>query len=710
MKTTLEIFLGALLAIVNASLGWTLYGFLPLGSALSATWIEILFASLLLAFVGYLLLALLELSPAGRWLALWFLTLIAGLLTYYAGGASRLLPWAITLGLIGILAHPLETTEKVFVALCIWAWAIGGMYMFWGLLPAEIFPLFFDDGWVPLALSTAFLLLAEISRWRDASLQPQEKLESPQVAEETKPAQTAKLGALDDDTRDHHSEATSLTDVVDAEAMRSILDPVVFFMSRNFKAYTSLGFVADPTGNTFELNAFYSRGGKIKANTTIEWGKGLLGEVASKGKGFFSGELKRYGAELDYYKSGSEEINSIMAIPIQRPGEKRVEGLLVVDSDRVRAFDDQNKELLKRFGQIALAMLVNARLTQQVKNQADWADTLYEVSQKLNQSLGNREIFQILTETLKILFVSDRMLVCTYNAQSAKGLSWQVHPAEAGQKPVRDEFSLSDEQSLYAKVFRTGKDLLVTNFRTDRHWHRLSDGDSATQRPAELLLSPLLDDKGAVLAVVGLESMASGVYTARELQRVNTLMANFSIALVKARMMDELERLATIDGLTGIANHRKLQETLDEEMRRVDRYRGQMAFFLLDIDHFKKFNDTYGHPLGDKVLKCVAEAIQASIRSTDMCARYGGEEFAVVMLHASLEKALALGERIRRAIEGKVLIHEGKELHVTVSLGCALYPSDALDKKEWIDKADKAMYVSKEAGRNRLTMHNLNVS
>ena len=168
-------------------------------------------------------------------------------------------------------------------------------------------------------------------------------------------------------------------------------------------------------------------------------------------------------------------------------------------------------------------------------------------------------------------------------------------------------------------------------------------------------------------------------------------------------MYTEMEKLATIDGLTQIANHRKFQDILTQELERSQRYNSPLTLLLLDIDHFKKFNDTYGHPVGDLVLQQVAKALQGSIRTTDYCARYGGEEFVVVLIQADEIQSRVLAERIRAAVENLQIPNENQVLRVTVSIGSATCPSDAGTKQELIDNADKAMYFSKQGGRNRVS-------
>lgn len=166
----------------------------------------------------------------------------------------------------------------------------------------------------------------------------------------------------------------------------------------------------------------------------------------------------------------------------------------------------------------------------------------------------------------------------------------------------------------------------------------------------------------------------------------------------------ELSRKATIDGLTNLFNHDYFQSILRQEMSGVHRYQKDLSLLLIDIDHFKRFNDTWGHQLGDKVLREVADLIRQTCRDGDTAARYGGEEMAVILPGASLDDARIVGERIRKAIETHNITANGEQIHITVSLGLAVADHSVTDGAALIKKADMALYQSKANGRNQLTV------
>ncbi|MBW1858492.1 MAG: diguanylate cyclase [Deltaproteobacteria bacterium] len=167
-----------------------------------------------------------------------------------------------------------------------------------------------------------------------------------------------------------------------------------------------------------------------------------------------------------------------------------------------------------------------------------------------------------------------------------------------------------------------------------------------------------------------------------------------------------LQEMANRDGLTGLYNHRYFHEQLSQDFLRARRYHETISCVLLDIDFFKKFNDTYGHQTGDVVLRALAEVIERSIRESDLAARYGGEEFALIMYHTDKAAAIEAAERLRHMVESHEVKDNGNVLQVTISVGVATFPHETIhDAKELIEFADQALYKAKDNGRNRVEAH-----
>ncbi len=173
-------------------------------------------------------------------------------------------------------------------------------------------------------------------------------------------------------------------------------------------------------------------------------------------------------------------------------------------------------------------------------------------------------------------------------------------------------------------------------------------------------------------------------------------------AIERYLLMDEANKksyyydLSILDGLTGVYNHRYLHEVLDREIARARRYPQHMSLMMVDVDNFKKYNDTNGHMAGDELLRAMTNLFVRSIRNLDMVFRYGGEEFVILMIETDKKGASLAADRILNLVR--------LSLPTTVSMGIADYPSDATEKNILIDKADKALYQAKTTGKNKICM------
>jgi len=168
-----------------------------------------------------------------------------------------------------------------------------------------------------------------------------------------------------------------------------------------------------------------------------------------------------------------------------------------------------------------------------------------------------------------------------------------------------------------------------------------------------------------------------------------------------------LEYESTTDSLMGIYNRRFLEKRLHEEFFRSKRYDFPMSLLMIDIDRFKRVNDRFGHPVGDIVLKRLAELIVTTVRESDVVSRYGGEELLLILPHTKGDNAHLLAERLRFAIENTVLVKEGEadlkdDLQVTVSIGVSTLAAELTSSQQLVKQADKALYLAKDLGRNRV--------
>ena len=207
--------------------------------------------------------------------------------------------------------------------------------------------------------------------------------------------------------------------------------------------------------------------------------------------------------------------------------------------------------------------------------------------------------------------------------------------------------------------------------------------------------------------VIGILVIASATYrelTETELERLQGIGNQSSLSLQNALLHEELERLSVTDRLTELYNHGYFHQRLDEEIGRASRFSHPLSLIMLDIDDFKEFNDTYGHPRGDAVLRRVADIIRENLREIDVAARYGGEEFVIVLPETDATGAHYVAERVRESVESSAFETSdgGGSVSKSVSVGIATFPVNAESATLLVDAADRAMYDAKHSGKNQV--------
>lgn len=258
------------------------------------------------------------------------------------------------------------------------------------------------------------------------------------------------------------------------------------------------------------------------------------------------------------------------------------------------------------------------------------------------------------------------------------------------------------KETLLAHAFRSScpsrADLCTKFLRPGRQ------GDGAADMPDKntLLCLPLVCGQER-LGILLLQTAVDKYLGRDQALALDSALRHFSLTLKNARRFKKLQMHADYDALTQVHSRRHFESRMEEEVRRFTRYGEPLSMIMVDIDHFKAVNDTFGHHVGDLVLREVAAVLAASIRNTDYCARYGGEEFVVILPHTDGHKAHSLAERMRRRIaRHAITTDKAGPLHVTASLGVAsLADGDDADRHTLLCNADSALYTAKSNGRNQ---------
>lgn len=220
---------------------------------------------------------------------------------------------------------------------------------------------------------------------------------------------------------------------------------------------------------------------------------------------------------------------------------------------------------------------------------------------------------------------------------------------------------------------------------------------------------PLIVDSRAYGAIVAYNHFDK--ITKKEIEYLEEIKQQAQITLSKAKSYVEVLEYATIDALTGYNNRHQFEKRLKETTAAAKRQNQPLCCIMSDIDFFKKVNDTYGHAVGDCVLKTVAKTIKKELREEDIASRYGGEEFIFLLPHTKLEEAVVVAERLRNQVEKKKInieeynIKDTKEISVTISIGVSEYNKNDKEPQTLYQKADAALYKAKENGRNRVIIY-----
>lgn len=334
---------------------------------------------------------------------------------------------------------------------------------------------------------------------------------------------------------------------------------------------------------------------------------------------------------------------------------------------------------------------------------------------------GGRLIDEFIENT-RHLVLSDRTRVWLYNEADTLLECVRETPQKRTQPSLGTVRRIGEE--LVGRVAERQTAMIVPDARRDaRHaYYNLSDQQKANLGPVAQLIVPLVANND-ILGVIELERRQWGAFGAADRDRIQCLATLVAMGLANIRCHQDVVQLAVTDGLTGLYNKRHLMSILNDEIRRAERYGHTLSILMMDVDGFKSYNDTYGHPQGDQLLSQLAKIIEDSIRASDHAGRYGGEEFIVIMPETGKQAASMTAERIRQRIEatpfpGRSRVSGGLPetfadcfpetseswIHKTISIGVANFPGDASDAATLVGLADNALYQAKHRGRNRVVV------
>jgi diguanylate cyclase (GGDEF)-like protein len=479
------------------------------------------------------------------------------------------------------------------------------------------------------------------------------------------------------------------------EALRRI----VGVARKALQAHGVFYFDVDRSRDSAYLRAHDGPPGLVVADVRLPLASDPFAFVLDRNTAFYATDFKRLLWALPYYR-GEVKVGSLVAVPV-RTGDV-IAGVLVADRLEIQSFTGSEPDMLAAFATLAADAILQARASLSREEADVEFKAVYPLSQKLATLSREPEVRDLLLRSAKNLVALEGAAVVITDDQLSRYVVTESFGWMADYQ--RREVGLS-EKTWAAWVLRSAEDPYLLDDLAG-HEERmpvlvLDEGGGGGR--AESLLTVPLRARNRTLGALVLAGRRGTIDSAS--QRVLAILANQAAATLSLiRDKEKQTELAVRDGLTGLYNRRAFNDLLSQAVAREERQGGRFGLLLLDLDHFKKLNDTYGHPAGDAALKSAAEVLKRHLRKGDLAARYGGEEFVAILPASDETGATHLAERVREAVQGNRLVFEGAKIHMTASFGLAVWPRDAKDPEGLLAAADRALYAAKQAGRNRVVV------
>lgn len=398
---------------------------------------------------------------------------------------------------------------------------------------------------------------------------------------------------------------------------------------------------------------------------------------------------------------------------------RRKSGSTLIEEQTIAPVRDSSGQIIHYIA-IKQDITERKRAEEALSKRSDQIATLNRVMRSLSSTLDLSKVLDMILHEIRQVIPYDSASIWLCKGDSLEIIA--VHGYPDPEVLIGTSFDLSSKDNPNTQVIRTRMPLIEGDASST--YSSFHDGVHARYKNLGWMGVPMIiGDR--VIGMLAFDKNVPNFYTQEQSQFALAFAAQAAITIENARLYSdaqkeltekieaegkllklqkELEEQAIRDSLTGLYNRRFLDETLSRELSRAERDKYSVSVVMLDLDHFKMFNDTYGHDVGDLMLKQLGKLLTSQVRAGDIACRFGGEEFVVVMPKASLSVAKQRANDWRMKFESQVLIHEGEVLNATLSAGVAVYPLHGTTSDEIIRKADQAMYAAKDAGRNQVFM------
>lgn len=332
-----------------------------------------------------------------------------------------------------------------------------------------------------------------------------------------------------------------------------------------------------------------------------------------------------------------------------------------------------------------------------IEKQLRQIEHLYDVIKEAGSTLNVQEMIELTKEFTERMFDLPHFIVAVL---SNDGKKYEIRITSGCDESLFRSFEIDLESSgLAALLGREKKPVYVPSVDKENRFSNLKN--LAIQ--SFIFLPFLVQDR--VIGFLCSYSPEENFLDQEKFSNFQVFCNQISIGLQKSLLYEKVQKLSITDGLTKLYSHRYFKQRLEEELVLANRYSSQLSLLIMDIDHFKHYNDTYGHVAGDYVLMEVAKILKDQSDVSHLVARYGGEEMVLIAPETTKEQGIELAEKIRKAVESNSFAVGRETTNVTVSIGVATFPQDAQTSLDLISKSDKALYEAKNRGRNRIVAY-----
>ena len=459
----------------------------------------------------------------------------------------------------------------------------------------------------------------------------------------------------------------------------------------------------DEEEGTLELQAYSGEASDVLSSVSRR--EGAFAVVFKTGVPLLMPSVSKPYGGLSY-TDDPDAIGSFAVIPVMR-GPEELWGAIVLDAPDQVSVTEKDPELVSGVAPLLVTLFDQLADLTAYRRGSSEDKMLHETSQVLAEQDNLDDLSRVLVERTTEMVGAQAGALALLREDSSLEV---IRAIGFDPDPDGIHFPFDKTASLLAQSIRYSHTITQTGLGSDRREALLFGAEyGPSEGFTDVMVMPLLKPgatERVCLGAVCLCRDGNRPFGGDEESRAEMLSNQAASHIMNIWLLEDSRTQASTDGLTGLPNRRAFVEKLNEMLHRGARFGTPVSLLILDTDHFKNVNDTYGHPVGDQVLRRLAGLLSDSVReAVDMAARYGGEEFAVLLENTPHDGALKLAERLRSALEAETFIHiEGSQaiqFHVTMSIGVASYPESG-DAMVLVGKADEALYEAKQSGRNRV--------